>query len=83
MMSAAIQLPTPQAGLTRDACTCQLIRDRFSYDTEDLCPACQAWEEGFVLVGGERRYTREEWRSLNEVEAPMDVLSAYYASLRG
>ena len=76
---AALSLPTPT--LSRDPCSCTLIRGKVHY-AEDLCPACQAWEEGFVLVGGERRYTREEWRRVNEVEAPADVLRAYRASLK-
>mgnify|MGYP001611374018 CR=1 FL=1 len=81
-MNASMQLPTPLPGLSRDACTCRLLCGRPTYDSDDLCPACQAWDQGFVLVDGERRYRKEDWVDANTVEAPMDVLRAYWASLK-
>lgn len=53
----------PAAALARDACTCRDLRQ--GRQSQPLCSACDAWEEGYVQIGGRRRYLRSLWIRVN------------------
>mgnify|MGYP001577497557 CR=1 FL=1 len=56
--------------LPRDSCTCR--RERLvgklvqGWTMPPPCPACAAWEEGFILVDGQKLYRRQDWIALQE-----------------
>ena len=62
--------PVPLPGIARDACACFGLQQAKSYRTarDPLCVACMAWEEGYVLVAGERRYRRAVWLMVNYLD---------------
>ena len=61
------------ATVTRDPCTC--------HQALHLCPACTAWEAGFVLIGGVRACTRAQWQAAHPSEGLWRELTDH-ASLR-
>lgn len=56
----------------RDACTCQWLRPTLRQN-QALCAACQAWEDGYVLIDGERRYHRATWVFAHRADAEEEV----------
>ena len=55
-------------GLARDKCTCATLRTvlKVPYAAHGgaphvPCPACQAWEEGVVLIRGQRLVRVQRW----------------------
>lgn len=52
--------------IARDPCTCLGVRleKRYIHEPYKLCAACRAWDEGYVLVRGRRRYLKSAWLRL-------------------
>ena len=61
--------PIPHPALPRDPCTCAghtptAWREELAREVR-LCRACQAWDDGYVLVDDIRRYLRSLWILVN------------------
>ena len=61
-------VPLHHKSLPRDSCTCR--RERLvgkivqGWTLPPPCPACAAWDAGWVLIGGKRVMRREVWLGL-------------------
>ena len=72
-MTEALFSPQPLvAGMARDPCRCVQLRveahpGEHGYGRpKDLCLACDAWAEGWVLIDGERVYRVQRWLAVHE-----------------
>lgn len=67
-------LPPLVVGMARDPCRCAQLRlepqaGEHGYGRpKNLCPACDAWEAGWVLIDGERAYRVQRWLAVHERE---------------
>mgnify|MGYP001587220188 CR=1 FL=1 len=63
----------PLPGMQRDPCTCLTLRTVPRQPNKAhggalhvVCDVCQAWEAGWVLVAGERRYRTQRWLAVHD-----------------